>query len=217
RLGAGIAHEVGNPLGAILGYLSLLARHETGSRLELIQAAEREAQRIDRIVRGLLDFARPREAVAQPTDVNAVLRDTVELVRTQGHFTTIQLTCALADSELIVRGDPYQLQQVMVNLLMNAAHALENTTDPFIEVTTLRRAARAPKPHVPARRRGDPPGVDYSHRRRLASTPRWPAGDPESDSGELIEVVVRDNGPGLAPELIDHVFEPFVTTQEPGK
>ncbi|HEX6135806.1 MAG TPA: ATP-binding protein [Longimicrobiales bacterium] len=217
RLGAGIAHEVGNPLGAILGYLSLLGRHETGPRLELIQAAEREAQRIDRIVRGLLDFARPREAVAQPTDVNQVLRDTVELVRTQGHFTQLQLTCALTDSALIVRGDPYQLQQVLVNLLMNAAHALEDTPDPFIEVTTLRRPAQAAPPYTPARRRGDPPGVDYSHRRRLASTPRWPAGDPESGTGEIIELTVRDNGPGLPPELIDQIFEPFVTTKEPGK
>src|SRR5690606_7142328 len=120
RLGAGIAHEVGNPLGAILGYLSLLARHETGSRLELIQAAEREAQRIDRIVRGLLDFARPREAVAQTVDVNAVLRETVELVRTQGHLTQLQFTCVLSDSDATVRGDPYQLQQVLVNLLINA-------------------------------------------------------------------------------------------------
>ncbi|HEX6308350.1 MAG TPA: ATP-binding protein [Longimicrobiales bacterium] len=217
RLGAGIAHEVGNPLGAILGYLSLLARHETPPRLELIQAAEREARRIDRIVRGLLDFARPREAVAQPMDVNQVLRDTVELVRTQGHFTQLQLTCALTDSALIVRGDPYQLQQVLVNLLMNAAYALEDRPDPFIEVTTLRRPAQASPPYTPARRRGDPPGVDYSHRRRLASMARWPAGDPESETGEIIELTVRDNGPGLPPELIDQIFEPFVTTKEPGK
>src|SRR5690606_38951381 len=43
RLGAGVAHEVGNPLGAILGYLSLLGRHQEGSRLELVKSAEREA------------------------------------------------------------------------------------------------------------------------------------------------------------------------------
>ena len=217
RLGAGVAHEVGNPLGAILGYLSLLSRHQEGSRLELVKSAEREAHRIDRIVRGLLDFARPREAVAQPTDVNGVVRDTVELVQTQGHFTQLQLTLALSDTELVVRGDPYQLQQVMVNLLMNAAQALEDTRDPYIEITTLRRAVLEPPPHTPARRRGDPPGIDYSHRRRLASTSRWPSRDPDADSGEIVELIVRDNGPGLAPELIDKIFEPFVTTKEPGK
>ena len=217
RLGAGVAHEVGNPLGAILGYLSLLGRHQDGSRLELVQAAEREAHRIDRIVRGLLDFARPREAVAQSTEVNDVVRDTVELVRTQGHFTQIQLTLALSDTELVVRGDPYQLQQVLVNLLMNAAHELEDTRGPFIEITTMRREVEAPPPHTPARRAGDPPGIDYSHRRRLAAMLRWPSRDPDSESGEIIELIVRDNGPGLPPELIDKIFEPFVTTKEPGK
>lgn len=217
RLGAGVAHEVGNPLGAILGYLSLLGRHQEGSRLELVRSAEREAHRIDRIVRGLLDFARPREAVAQPTDVNGVVRDTVELVQTQGHFTQLQLTLALSDTELVVRGDPYQLQQVLVNLLMNAAQALEDTRDPYIELTTMRRPAQKASPHTPARRRGDPPGIDYSHRRRLALMARWPAGDPDSESGEIVELMVRDNGPGLPPELIDKIFEPFVTTKEPGK
>jgi signal transduction histidine kinase len=217
RLGAGVAHEVGNPLGAILGYLSLLGRHASDSSLELVRSAEREAHRIDRIVRGLLDFARPREAVTQPTDVNGVLRDTLELVQTQGHFTQIQLTLALSDTDLIVSGDPYQLQQVLVNLLMNAAQALEDTSDPFIEIATVGRPVQAPPPHTPARRRGDPPGIDYSHRRRLASTPRWPAGDPDALSGHIVELVIRDNGPGLAPELIDQIFEPFVTTKEPGK
>jgi two-component system, NtrC family, sensor kinase len=217
RLSAGIAHEVGNPLGAIIGYLSLLGRHEMGPRLELLQAAEREAHRIDRIVRGLLDFARPRDAMAQPVDVNAVMNETIELVRTQGHFTLLQLSCELAPEPLMVRGDPYQLQQVLVNLFVNAADALDEHDAPRIEVATLSRAALPAPAHTTARRKGDPPGIDYSHRRRLATTPRWPAGDPESESGYIIELVVRDNGPGLPSDMIDQVFEPFVTTKEPGK
>jgi two-component system NtrC family sensor kinase len=217
RLGAGIAHEVGNPLGAILGYLSLLGRHEMGSRLELLQAAEREAHRIDRIVRGLLDFARPREAMAQPVDVNHVMRDTIELVRTQGHFTPLELRTQITEQPLIVRGDPYQLQQVFVNLFVNAADALADHDAPCIEVVTNRRPTRPVPVHKPARRAGDPPGIDYSHRRRLAATQRWPAGDPDAESGFIIEVVVRDNGPGLPTDMIDQVFEPFVTTKEPGK
>lgn len=217
RLGAGIAHEVGNPLGAILGYLSLLSRHELGPRLELLQSAEREAHRIDRIVRGLLDFARPRDAMAQPVEVNAVVNETIELVRTQGHFTPLALDCALTAESTVVRGDPYQLQQVLVNLFVNAADALSETADPRIQVATRRRPAEPAPPHTPARRKGDPAGIDYSHRRRFAATQRWPAGDPESESGIIVEIMVSDNGPGLPPELIDQIFEPFVTTKEPGK
>lgn len=218
RLSAGIAHEIGNPLGAIMGYLGLLGRHAEPQRLEMVQAAEREAQRIDRIIRSLLDFARPREAMSQPVDVNAVVRDTVELLRAQRRFVQLGIECDLGeDQQLVITGDPFQLQQVLVNLLVNAADALEDAPDPRVTVMTRRRRVRAPEPHVPARRKEDPPGIDYSHRRRLPVVPRWPAGDPETDSGELIEVVVHDNGPGLSRELVDQVFEPFVTTKEPGK
>ena len=215
RLGAGIAHEVGNPLGAILGYLSLLERGADDTKKDMIKAAEREARRIDRIVRGLLDYSRPREAVAQPVDVNAVLKDTIDLVETQGVFTRLHLRYEL-DTDTLVRGDPYQLQQVFVNLLVNAAQAMESRNDAELIVTTHRRHTEAVA-HTPARRKGDPVGIDYSHRRRLALTPRWPAGDPETASGEIVEVVIADNGPGIPAELLDQVFEPFVTTKEPGQ
>jgi two-component system, NtrC family, sensor kinase len=219
RLGAGIAHEVGNPLGAILGYLALAQRKAGNDARDLLKSAESEAQRIDRIVRGLLDFARPREAHTQPIDVRPVIEETLDLVRTQGHFSDVELHCEgfTVTEDLVVRGDRYQLQQVLVNLLVNAADAVADTRQARISVEAIRRTARPAPVHKPARRRDDPDGIDYSHRRRLAVTPRWPVGDPDTESGEVVEVVVADNGPGLPPNLIEQVFEPFVTTKEPGK
>jgi two-component system, NtrC family, sensor kinase len=218
RLGAGIAHEVGNPLGAIIGYLNLIGRHADGQRLEFVQAAEREAQRIDRIIRGLLDFARPREAMSQPIDVNVVVRDTLDLLRTQRRFAQLEIETVLnEETRPIITGDPFQLQQVMVNLLVNAVDALEDVREPRVTIMTVRRRTKSAEPHVPARRKEDPPGIDYSHRRRLPVVPRWPAGDPESESGDVVEIVVHDNGPGLDGDLVDQVFEPFMTTKEPGK
>lgn len=217
RLGAGIAHEVGNPLGAIMGYLSLLGRSAEGQPAELVAAAEREAKRIDRIIRGLLDFARPRDVAPQATDVKRVILDTIELVQTQGHLTGVQLSSDLAAEPAAISSDPFQLQQVFVNLLVNAADALEGVPDAQLTITMIRRPVQAAPAHTPARRKEDPPGIDYSHRRRLATTPRWPEGDPESPSGDVVEVTVADNGPGLPVGLIDQVFEPFVTTKDPGK
>jgi two-component system, NtrC family, sensor kinase len=217
RLGAGIAHEVGNPLGAIMGYLAILKRSADGDRADLFAAAEGEAQRIDRIIRGLLDFARPRETTKQPVSVKRVIDDTIDLLRTQGHLGGIELDVDLGSDAMVVEGDPYQLQQVFVNLLVNGVDALDGRPDPRLWLSAERRAAVPAPPHSPARRKGDPDGIDYSHRRRLAATPRWPRGDPESASGEVFEVTVADNGPGLPPDLMDQVFEPFVTTKEPGK
>jgi two-component system NtrC family sensor kinase len=216
RLGAGIAHEVGNPLGAILGYLGLLRRGADDGRLELVTAAEREAQRIDRIVRGLLEYARPRETRTQPTRVGTVVTDTVELLQIQGRFERIRLDVDLADDLPPVMADPYQLQQVLVNLLVNAADALADTAAPAIRLRAILRTAVVPV-YTPARRRDDPPGIDYSHRRRLAAPVGRDRHDPVSATGEIVEITVADNGPGIPRAMIDQVFEPFVTTKEPGR
>ncbi|MGH7443291.1 MAG: sensor histidine kinase [Longimicrobiales bacterium] len=215
RLGAGIAHEVGNPLGWVLGYLGLIGRRADERTLELVNAAEREARRIDRIVRSLLDFARPSETEMTDFDVNAVLQETLDLVATQGRFEQVALDVELASVLPCVSGNPHHLQQVLVNLLVNAIDALESTTEPRIEIRTLARVARVTE-RIPARRKDDPPGINYSHRRRLFAG-RMPREDPYTATGRLVEIVVADNGPGIAPDLGDLIFEPFVTTKEPGK
>lgn len=214
RLGAGIAHEVGNPLGAIIGYLSLIKKNATDRDRDLLESAEKEAQRIDRIVRGLLDYSRPREAKTQSLDINEVVHETVELVETQGKFKRVKLEVALADNLPPVEGDHYQMQQVFVNLLVNAADALENTAEPIVRIATLLRESR-PAPSLQARRKDDHPSIDYSHRRRLHAAPRSLLADP--GTGNVVEVMISDNGPGIPAELIDQIFEPFVTTKEIGK
>lgn len=216
RLSAGIAHEVGNPLGAILGYLGLLRRTADERSLEMIVAAEHESHRIDRIVRGLLDYARARESKSLAMDVNRVARETVELLETQGKLSLIELQVDLAESVPAVMGDPYQLQQVLVNLLVNAVDALAETENPRIEVATRVRPWEK-KRRNPARRKDDPPGIDYSHRRRLARV-AGPTLDPVAETtGLVVEIAVSDNGTGIPEDLLDQVFEPFVTTKDPGK
>lgn len=217
RLAAGVAHEVGNPLGAIIGYLALLGRKLDGPQADLVQAAEREASRIDRIVRSLLDYARPREAVAQPVDVGLVVHDTAELLKTQGLFKRIHFEVIPASAPLAIRGDPYQLQQVLVNLLVNAADAVTDVAEPHIRIVTSERSAQRTPHGLEVRRKDDPPGIDYSHRRRLAQGRRWQARDPQSERGRVVEIAVSDNGPGIPRELLNQIFEPFVTTKEPGK
>ena len=216
RLGAGIAHEVGNPLGAILGYHGLVKKHAQGQDYELLESAEKEARRIDRIVRGLLDYSRPREAHTQALDVNAVVRESVELVSTQGKFKDVTLDVALTDNVPPIVGDPYQLQQVLVNLFVNAADALESTPEPRIKVRTVARLHQT-APALRARRKDDHPSIDYSHRRRLHAPARALLGDPGVAGGTVVEITLADNGPGIPDELVDQIFEPFVTTKELGK
>jgi signal transduction histidine kinase len=139
-------------------------------------------------------------------------------METQGQLSGIAMTVDLAkDDEMpAVRGDPYQLQQVLVNLMVNAVDALSEASEPRIELRTSVSVWQKPR-SFPSRRRDDPPGIDYSHRRRLARI-GGPNLDPiASVTGRVVEISVSDNGPGIDAELVDQIFEPFVTTKEPGK
>jgi two-component system NtrC family sensor kinase len=216
QMAAGVAHEIGNPLAAIMGNMDLLRRRAEGRELQLVTATGEQVRRIDRIVRGLLDYARARDAKVRPIDVNEVVEKTIELVTSQPRLAGVRLTAGLDDSIPAVAADPYQLEQVLVNLVLNAVDAMDDTAGPEVRLETS--ATRYEKPvYVPARRRDDPPGIDYSHRRRFNRPERVPRLHPFEPGSEVVEIRVVDRGPGVPEELLERIFEPFMTTKEPGK
>jgi len=215
RLAAGIAHEIGNPLGAILGYVELARR---GAReQDWTDEIEHETRRIDRIVRGLLEYARPKAAAPRPMDVNFLVREAVGLLRTQGRFREIEVVLSLVEGLPWVRADPGQFEQVLVNLLLNAADAVgEKGTPGVIEISSQEAVFRSEEPPPGFHRAGDPRGINYSHLRRLG---RPPAEHPIPDMTEgerLVEIRVRDNGVGIEAKHLSRLFDPFFTTKPPG-
>ncbi len=124
RLAAGIAHEIGNPLSAILGYTDML-RKGVGreDEAEYFRRIEAEIQRINRIVRGLLDYARPGEFKLEEVNVNEIVRNSLDLVSAQKGFERIEISLHF-DNVAIVKADPHQLQQVLINLFINASDAM---------------------------------------------------------------------------------------------
>ncbi|NMB77005.1 MAG: HAMP domain-containing protein [Myxococcales bacterium] len=125
RLAAGIAHEINNPLTGVLTFAHLLREktHLEGDRGDL-DVIIRETTRVREIVRGLLDFARESPSRQEILDLNSVIRATLKLVRSQKEFSRVVIQEALADVLPSVRGDRNQLQQVLLNLSLNACEAM---------------------------------------------------------------------------------------------
>ncbi|OHB33956.1 MAG: hypothetical protein A2X84_01485 [Desulfuromonadaceae bacterium GWC2_58_13] len=124
HLAAGMAHEIGNPLGAIVGYLELLKAElpEAGQR-DLTDRSLVEAGRIDRLVRELLDFAAPTPCRGEAFDPVAVAAESLELLQNQGALEGRKVDCQLPGRLPCVEMVRHRLQQVLVNLLINARDA----------------------------------------------------------------------------------------------
>ncbi len=128
ELAAGMAHEIGNPLAAVVGYLELLRSDLVGRpEGELAERARQEVARIDRLVRDLLDYARPAEEETRRFEPVALLRETLSILSAQGGLERVSVIDQLATlPEVAMR--QHRLQQVFVNLLMNARDAAPQGT-----------------------------------------------------------------------------------------
>ncbi len=186
-LGAMLAHEIKNPLSGIRGAAQLLEANASDDDRSLTRLICDETDRIVKLVDRVQSFADSTPAQWESLNIHAAL-DHVKRLAQAGFARHIRFVEAYDPSLPHVHGSRDQLVQVFLNLIKNAAEAIGNDTiDGEIALSTAYR-----------------PGV------RLRSQP---SAEPVSLP---FEICVRDNGPGIAPDILGNLFDPFVTTKAQG-
>ena len=179
-LSAGIAHEMNNPLGIITSRIEIMLldaeEHNLPPQvLEDLQVLHRATQRVARIAANLRSFARQAPREHSRVDLNAVVAETLLLMRKPLEVDGIMLVTSLDPSLDAIVGDAGTLQQVLLNLVTNAREAMAG--------------------------RGGEIRIETSI---VAERPGW------------VRVVIQDTGPGISPEELSKVFDPFYTTKTTG-
>ncbi|MGA2624278.1 MAG: cache domain-containing protein [Bacteroidota bacterium] len=175
KLAAGVAHEINNPLTGILTNSSLLLEDLAADdpRREDVEVMVKETIRCREIVKRLLDFAKQSKPQKKLTDINSLIENIVLLVRNQTSFRNIRIDKDLTADIPGIQADADQVQQVFINIVLNAAEAM--TKGGMLTITS-----------------------------RL------------SRSKDFIEIIFKDNGPGIPESVKEKIFDPFFTTKEHG-
>lgn len=124
HLAAGMAHEIGNPLAAVVGYLNILKDDLSGDSRDLVERTLVETGRIDRLVRELLDYSAPVDQQSESFCPISLLRETIEMLRHQGQLEGVEVEDHTVAGNCLVTMDRGRLMQVWINLLLNAQGAM---------------------------------------------------------------------------------------------
>ena len=172
----GFAHELNNPLTAILGMSDLLKEGETNeARNRQLSILHQQARRATEIVQNLMYFSRPPAPGKSQVDLNELVERTLHLHAYSLRKNNITADFLREQNSPQVTGDPHQLMQVFLNLVLNAEQAIREARDKG----TLRI--------------------------RLGKTDK------------NVSVIFQDDGPGIAPDILPNIFDPFYTTKRPGR
>ncbi len=188
RLAGGIAHDFNNLLTAITGNLALLLAQSPGDDpdRELLQITENAAWRAAELTQQLLGFSRQARLSLKPLHLPDCLREALTIAqRTLGPLVEVEM---VAGPEVWpVEADPNQMNQVLLNLCLNARDAMPRGGRILVTVQNRELSPDRARLH------------------------------PERRPGEFVELSVRDTGCGIAPEILPRIFDPFFTTKEQGK
>ncbi len=173
---AGVAHELNNPLAAVVGFAEMLKDNDVDTKnRRYLDMIFKSAQRCQKIVQSLLSFARRHQPERKPMSVNAMVEAVLDMLNYQLRTSNIEVTTQLDPSQPVTLADGHQIQQVLLNVINNARQAMDShQSGGRINITT---------------------GITSEH----------------------VQIVVRDNGPGISSENMKKIFDPFFTTKKVGQ
>ncbi len=179
----GIAHDFNNLLSGILGHVELAMRRVGDTENHDLREVLSAVERGSHLVRQILRFGRPEEVKRSPCDLGSVVREVLTLLRASLPSSIEIVPPALSMDTPPVTADPIEIHQIVMNLVQNAAYAMPQGGRLEIRVDAF-----------------DPDAA-------------WRASHSGFPAGRLARVVVRDNGAGMPPEVVERAFEPYFTTK----
>ncbi|AFM27417.1 PAS domain S-box protein [Desulfomonile tiedjei] len=187
-LAGGLAHDFNNLLQIVLGYadLLLLGKNKAESDYQRILAIRTAAKRGSDVVQRILTFSRKVETKLRPVNLNQELRFMEDLLRSTMP-KNIAVKLQLAENPVMIQADPTQIEQIVLNLAVNAKQAMPKGGNFVLETRTVDLDR------------------DYCRTR------------PETKPGKYVMLMVSDTGKGMDKDVLDRVFEPFFTTKQPGE
>ncbi|MBN2397965.1 MAG: cache domain-containing protein [Deltaproteobacteria bacterium] len=195
QIAAGVAHEMNNPLGGILLYSNLILEElpaDSPARENMTKIIY-QTNRCKEIVQSLLDFARTPSGEMVPLDINEVLLASLGLVKDQSMFHGIEIETAFTEGLPQVKGDRSRLEQVFLNLLINASDSMPEGGKLTVATKLISR--------FPSGRQEE----TEMERICLLASPH------------TVKITISDTGKGIDRAYLSHIFEPFFTTKDPGK
>lgn len=187
ELASNVAHEINNPMTAVLGYTALILEEleEDSPHYNELKAVERESYRVRDIIRGLLDFTRQRKTRKSLSDINKVIDECMTLLKHIAEVSNINIKLNLSKKIPKTMVDENQMRQVFINLMNNAVHAMPNGGELCI-TTELAGAKEKGLPNFSL-------GNNYV--------------------GDYIVTTFQDVGCGISEEDKERIFEPFYTSK----
>ena len=193
-LAAGIAHEVKNPLAIIQLGVEYIANDKNidNELVSVIKDIENAVIRADSVIKSLLNYAATTQLKFDITDINPVVTESLSLLKHEILKKKIKLTMQLGDNLPQVEIDQNKIQQVLVNIIMNAIHAMDVNG-----VLTIKTYAKTIE--------------EISESKSLNNT------DQHLMGNNAVVIETQDNGVGIPNDIIDNIFEPFFTTKWNGE
>ncbi|ACL03769.1 PAS/PAC sensor hybrid histidine kinase [Desulfatibacillum aliphaticivorans] len=188
-LTGGVAHDFNNILGVVLGHADLLLYDVDESDPQYFSLAEirKAGLRARDIIAQLLRYTRTEEKILAPLDIVPVIRESLNLLRSTLPGK-VHVRMDFGEAKAIINGDGAMLNQAITNLCLNASQAMEQTGG-MLEISLERVSLPSGHPSLPQDVRG----------------------------GGFARLVLADSGPGIPPEHVDRIFDPYFTTKEVGE
>lgn len=188
ELTTSLAHELRNPLGTIRGAVEILNEElpREAKKTEFFQILIQETERMSSVVDNYLNFARKQKKTSSHYDVGEIIQSTCLILAGRARKERIRLHKDLPEKSIILNGDPNELRQVLVNLLLNSIEAT-----PDSGVITI--------------------SAQLNHKNPQLTEP-----GENGDEQTVLNLSIKDQGVGITPDTLDKIFQPFYTTKEKG-